>query len=59
MILASLLPLLLATDTAAGLARLSWIFVPLLALSAVVTVLGAAGDRQRIARVAPSRPAHR
>ena len=56
-ILASLLPLLLATDTAAGLARLSWIFVPLLALSAVVTVLGAAGDRQRIARVAPSRPA--
>ncbi len=56
-ILASLLPLLLAADTAAGLARLSWLFVPLLVLAAVVTVLGAAGDRQRLARVDPSRPA--
>ena len=56
-ILASVLPLLLAADTAAGLARLSWLFVPLLVLAAVVTVLGAAGDRQRLARSDPSRPA--
>ncbi|MCK6407255.1 MAG: MFS transporter [Rhodocyclaceae bacterium] len=48
-ILASLLPLLLAADTAAGLARLSWLFVPLLVLSAVVTVLGASGRRARLA----------
>ena len=48
-ILASLLPLLLAADTAAGLARLSWLFVPLLVLSALVTVLGASGRRARLA----------
>jgi len=37
-ILASLLPLLLAADTADGLARLAWLFIPLLALAAAVTL---------------------
>lgn len=37
---ASVLPLLLAEDAAVGLSRLAWLFVPLLACAALLTLLG-------------------
>lgn len=43
-VLASLLPLLLASDLAEGLSRLAWLFVPLLALAAAITIVGSAAD---------------
>ena len=45
-VLASILPLLLATDPAAGLSRFAWLFLPLLAIAALMTMLGTpAGSR--------------
>lgn len=39
-VLASILPLLLANDTALGLSRFAWLFLPLLLLAALVTMVG-------------------
>lgn len=52
-ILAAALPGLLASDTAAGLARLGWLFLPLLAACAAWTLLGAAHAPAPIAHRAP------
>ncbi|HEX5802125.1 MAG TPA: MFS transporter [Azospira sp.] len=40
-VLASLLPLLLAGTVSAGLSRLAWLFLPLLAVAALLTLVGA------------------
>jgi GPH family glycoside/pentoside/hexuronide:cation symporter len=40
-VLASILPLSLAADPAEGLSRFAWLFLPLLALAALMTIVGA------------------
>lgn len=45
-VLASILPLLLAAEPAAGLSRFAWLFMPLLAVAAMMTMVGTpAGNR--------------
>ncbi len=50
-ILASILPLLLAADAATGLSRLAWLFLPLLALAALLTL---ARTPEPVARFSPA-----
>jgi GPH family glycoside/pentoside/hexuronide:cation symporter len=53
-ILASILPLLLAADISSGLGRLAWLFVPLLFLAAALTLVGTPrGQRPAVGAAAP------
>lgn len=47
-ILASILPLLLAAEVSAGLGRLAWLFVPLLLLAAALTLVGTPRGRRAV-----------
>lgn len=54
-VLAAMLPMLLASDSALGLSRLSWLFAPLLVMSAVLTLVGApAAKRDRGSDTSPT-----
>jgi Na+/melibiose symporter-like transporter len=44
-VVAAALPALLADDAATGLQRLAWVFVPVLAIAALITLLGAPAAR--------------